>query len=330
MSTEPLEARRLRRLETFTGLYLLVVVGRLIYEGVTTRGLYGWLATEQMQRLGHFNLKLTLIAAAVVYLLPVFFVTNRIKRTRAQLTEAGLLTPKGNDAMREAVATARLFIVLGLGFALAGGIAYYVMAQQNAANAQRRVEAYPLEVVEALPAEDAAKLRFVEVSATCQTRAGYRWTESDTRHLTPDVHYRYLPLTHADWRQGQPVRFFLQTTVDVYYPPNDNGQPFLPRSYEDAPFAGSFEGELKRETLPLFASTALQRAGITIATPYYVLEQRTLRGQAPIIPRQTMLLAPLLGGFVGLVFLLTGLFMYWRRAGYAARIAARRARQVRG
>ncbi len=324
MNSDPPGASRLRWLEVCATIYLLVAVGWLIYEGVETRGLYGWLADEQMRRLGHFNLKLTLVGAAAVYLLPVSFVFSYIKRTRAGLTAAGIIAPQVNDAMREAVRTARLFVLLGLGFALAGGIGYYVMAWQNAANARRRVERFPVEALAGLSAADAAKLKFVEISATCQTRAGYRWIETDRQRPNPETHYRCLPLTTSDWRPGQPVRFFLQTTVDVYYPPYENGQVFLPRDLNGEPFAGSFEGELKRETLPLFAYNALQRDGITVASPYYVLEHQTLNGQPRIMSRQEMLLAPILGGFIGLVFFLGGTLMYWRRKGYAARIAARR------
>ncbi len=121
------------------------------------------------------------------------------------------------------------------------------------------------------------------------------------------------------------MRLFLQTTVDFYYPPDTgNGQSVLPRNLDDAPFVGVFEGELGRETLPLFVRTALRRAGIMVASPYYVLEQETLHGRRRIMSRQETFLAPLIGGFFGLMFLLTGAVMHWRREGYAARIAARR------
>ena len=189
----------------------------------------------------------------------------------------------------------------------------------------RRVEHLSAETLAGLPAADAEQLKYVEISATCQTHAGDRWTETDPLHTNPETHHRCLPLTSPDWRPGEPVRLFLQTTVDFYYPPDTgNGQFVLPRNLDDAPFVGVFEGELGRETLPLFVRTALQRGGITVASPYYVLEQETLHGRPRTLSRQEILLPPLVGGFFGLMFLLTGAGMYWWREGYAARIAARR------
>ena len=61
----------------------------------------------------------------------------------------------------------------------------------------------------------------------------------------------------------------------------------------------------------------MRRAGFSIGTPHYVLAQMTLHGQPRLFSGQDMRLAPLLGGLVGLVFLLTGALRYWRREGYA-------------
>ncbi len=324
MNNDPSERRRLRWLEIFATAYLLAGFARVLYECIETRGLYGWLADQQMQRLGQFNFKMTALGAGFIYLFPVSLVFSHIKRVRARLTRAGVLAPKVNDAMREAVGTARVFVLVGLGLALAGGAGSGVMEWQNEANARESVKPLSLTALETLSAADAAKLKFVEVSATCQTRAAYRWTETDRQNSVREIHHRCLPLTGPDWRPGQPVRFFLNTTVDVSYPPDGSGQPFVPRSFDDAPFVGTFEGELKGATLPAFVYNALQRAGITVATPYYVLEHQTMGGKPRIMSRQEMLLPVILGGGLGLVFLLGGALMYWRRKGYAARIAARR------
>ena len=52
----------------------------------------------------------------------------------------------------------------------------------------------------------------------------------------------------------------------------------------------------------------------------------TLHAEPRLFSVHEMRLAPLLVGLVGLIFLLTGALMYWRRQGYAAHIAARRGR----
>ena len=318
------ERRRLRWLEIFATAYLLVGGGRVLYECIQTRGLYGWLADQQMHRLGEFNFKMTMLGAGFIYLFPVSLVFSYIRRTRARLTLAGVIAPKVNDAMREAVNTARVFVLVGLGLALAGGIGYYVLAWQNEVNARETVKQLPLSALESLAAADAAKLKFIGVNATCQTRAGYRWTEEDRQSSVPEIHHRCLPLTGPDWRPGQPVHVFLTTTVDGYYPPDDSGLPFEMRSFEGASFTGAFEGELKGAALPAFVHNALQRAGVAIATPYYVLEHQTTGGKPRVTSRQEMLLPVILGGGLGSIFLLGGALMYWGRKGYAARIAARR------
>lgn len=326
VNQEHRDVRSLRWQEAGFGLYLLAAVARLIYESVGSHGVYGWLAEQQMQRVGHFDFKLTLAGTAAVYLLPASPVLNHLKRLRARLAEEGTLAPGAPDACRGAVRMARVFMGPGLALLLAGGVGYYVLTQQNEANVRRRVGPLSAKTLAELPA-DAARLKFVEVSAVCQTQAAYRWTEKDSLNTNPEKHHRCLPLIVPDWRPGEPVRLFLQTTVDVYYPPDENSdQPSRPRDLDGEPFAGAFEGELERETLLLFVRHALQRAGIVVASPCYVLTHQTLHGQPRRLSRQDMLLAPGLGGGLGLIFLLDGALMYWRREGYAARIAARQGR----
>ena len=325
MNTPLSPLRRLHGLEIAAGAYLFFALGRSFYEIANLCGLYGWLADGQLRFLGHFGFKTTLAVTFGIYLLPFLAAVRYSVQARERLTRAGIIARKPADPARTTATAGKVFAGLGAGVALAGAVVYFFLQQQARTDARRPVERFTLEAFTRLPAAAVAGLKFVEITATCQTRAGWGWVKSNrTDDGTEPTHYRYLPLTPPGWRTGDPVRCFLATTEDAYLPPDAGGRPADSLSYGGTPFGGAFEGELERDALPVFAAHAMQRRGVRIAEPFYVVQSRPLHGHGPRADAEPLWMIPILGGIVGLGLAGLGGWLYLQGGKLAARAAATR------
>jgi len=109
----------------------------------------------------------------------------------------------------------------------------------------------------------------------------------------------FVPLAGADWRPGQPV--------EVFYQCDDACVFTVPKKSSLLPEDVVVSGRMHRDKLPFFVKRTFQRAGIAVASPYYVLTDREQD------PSHQVALTALAGFLVATV--LFGLSMPYRLAG---------------
>jgi hypothetical protein len=80
---------------------------------------------------------------------------------------------------------------------------------------------------------------------------------------------RYVPLTGPDWQPGQPGRFFLDTSTDVYFDEANQRSILFDQA---TPFPATFSGQLHPNALPTVVRRAFAQHRLTVAEPHYVLE----------------------------------------------------------
>ena len=202
-------------------------------------------------------------------------------------------------------------IVLGLAPFVISVAAYGYVTVVDANNQKRHIYQMDLSKSADLPAADT---KFVELSSTLQQDYEYVLDEKsamDTRHS-------YTPLTETNWRPGQPVKYFLyieshdQSRVIVGHINKQTGGYEMPPSH--GPYASTFDGQIAQGTLPTYVKSGLERRGIQIAEPYYVLDwMGDFNGQVGSrYESQMYYLIPVVGGIFSLIFL----FVWWIDAIY--------------
>ena len=82
---------------------------------------------------------------------------------------------------------------------------------------------------------------------------------------------RYIPLSPASWRPGQPLVYFMKTNMTAYMPPGGGGMLML------SPRAPAFQittqpGVLVRDGLPGPVAEGYRKNNITVASPPILLD----------------------------------------------------------
>jgi hypothetical protein len=169
-------------------LYIAAACAYIFYEWYAYAGLYRLAAEWQLEQFGSYRMKLTLLFPLLVLLTPV----------------ALLVTLSGmQDQMRSAGAGAgspATFVLLAVvALAVAAGAGWYGYA--------RSMETVNVESVDLSKGDTP---RSTHVTMTGIARTEYI-IEFGTKRDSTTILDRYIPLTPASWRPGQPLVYFMKT-----------------------------------------------------------------------------------------------------------------------
>jgi hypothetical protein len=95
--------------------------------------------------------------------------------------------------------------------------------------------------------------------------------EFGTKTSSTTILDRYIPLTPASWRPGQPLVYFMKTNMTAYMPPGGGGMLML------SPRTPAFQittepGVLVRDGLPGAVGEGYRKNNIAVASPPIVLD----------------------------------------------------------
>jgi len=240
----------------FVVLWVAVSLPVMLYGWITFTGPYRWVAEWEVQRFGSYDadgfpMVFGVVALPVLLLGGLAMAKQRLTggRTRAAAAAPPRPTPKQVPA--------RALALIGLAaIPVAAGSAWlgYQKSQQ------------PL-TFEAVNAADnrAPQTTHVDLSAVAQTDMIVDFEETTNADKRTQ---RYLPLTPPDWQPSQPLAYFLRPHMDGYAGPNG----YLTFDPATPAFALTQRGVLFENDLPGIVEAEYQKHGITLASPYYVLD----------------------------------------------------------
>lgn len=287
--------RRERILTWAMAATMTLWVAHVIHGAVDGQGVVGWVTDLAVQRLGSASDTLCFAAAALVGMIPIGLVFRLIAwRLGVRLVRRRGELPAGTPSQIRARA------VLGaMGFALAGGLLMLLAMPREDGVPRRSLD---LDAPGAALPPDGS---LVAVSGTVhhQDAAGYRETTSHGSTI-----YRFIPITSASWTPGQPVQFFL---AEVERSGEDSkGIVVVPGPNE----LTRYQGRLRRNAMATLARGALERHGVRIAEPYWVIRN----------DREELMMRAVMIGGLGLVLALALILTGWRHARAVADRDARR------
>jgi hypothetical protein len=207
-------------------LYMAGCFAYVGYEWYSYTGLYRFAAEWQMSMFGSYSMKMTLLVPLLVLLIPGLMVARML----------GVEV----DARRSAAVNASPRVVLALGLvliAVAAGAGWYGYGK---ASAEVTFEAFDLSNSQAPQSTHVVMTGFAhtEYQVEFETKSGGS-TSLD----------RYIPITAASWRRGDPLVYFMKTNATAYMPPE--GGKFFEFSQRTPPFPITTEpGVLIKNDLP--------------------------------------------------------------------------------
>jgi hypothetical protein len=228
-------------------LYIAAACAYIFYEWYAYAGLYRLAAEWQLEQFGSYRLKLTLIFPIMVLLAPA----------------AVLITLTGmQDQLRGADAgpgSPAIFVLLGVvALAVAAGAGWYGYAKS-----METVD------VESLDLSKGDTPRSTHVAITGIARTEYI-IEFGTKTSGTTILDRYIPLTPANWRPGQPLVYFMKTNTTAYMPPGGSMVMLSPRT---PPFQITTQpGVLVRDGLPGPVGEGYRKNNIAVSSPPIVLD----------------------------------------------------------
>jgi hypothetical protein len=246
--------------------YLIAAFAYAMYGSFAQTGLAGYFMNLQMDLMGRAYLKLSAMLAVLVLFLPAYPVSAYLRsigvfgKDEAVL---GLQAQKAPEGKRPPVAL-RTITLWALVPSVIATPAYFIAKFQSDQDQQRTIASLDLESDAGTPPADA---KFVELKSAMQM--AYRYQVKESRSYSSSARHTYAPLTSSGWNTGQPVVYFINTTIDEGW----NANPRNPRGASRNLVVDRFQGKLVQDGLPTFVRTAYEKEGIKIATPHYVLER---------------------------------------------------------
>jgi hypothetical protein len=229
-------------------LYVAAACAYIFYEWYAYSGLYRLAAEWQLEQFGSYGLKLTLIFPLMVLLMPAAVLVT-LTGMQDQLRSAG--SGAGSSA---------IFVLLGVvALAVAAGAGWYGYVKST-----ETVD------VESLDLSKGDTPRSTHVAITGIARTEYI-IEFGKKTSSTTILDRYIPLTPASWRPGQPLVYFMKTNMTAYMPPGGGGMLML------SPRTPAFQittqpGVLVRDGLPGAVGESYRKNNIAVASPPIMLD----------------------------------------------------------
>jgi hypothetical protein len=229
-------------------LYIAAACAYVLYEWYAYAGLYRLAAEWQLEHYGSYGLKLTLLFPLLVLGSPA----------------AALVSLTGmQDQLRGADAGPRspaIFVLLGVvALAVAAGAGWYGYVKS--------METVDVESLD-LSKGDTPRSTHVTITGIARTEYTIEFGKKTSGTTILD---RYIPLTPASWRPGQPLVYFMKTNMTAYTPPGGGGMMML------SPRTPAFQmttqpGVLVRDGLPGAVGEGYRKNNIAVASPPIVLD----------------------------------------------------------
>jgi hypothetical protein len=239
-----------------SALWLIGSVGYIGYAGITYSGLYRWAAEWEMAQFGSYEIEGTVIG--------LFFALVAAPAGLLALLGKAFGRPAVGAAVTDAPAAKRQ--VSGRTLALIGLAAIPVAAGSAWLGYHKSQQPVAFEAVN-LADGRTPQSTHVEMTGVAQTGLIVLWEEEINGNKTTTT---YLPLTAPDWRDGQPITYFLRPAVNAIAGPD--GYHMI------APTTASFQltqtGVLFRNDLPGAVRAEYEKNGYTLASPAYVLDTK--------------------------------------------------------
>jgi hypothetical protein len=236
--------------QTRSYLSLLYGAGCLaysFYELHSYTGLFRLAAEWQMDTFGSYDEKLTLLAPLLGTLIPGIVVARLLGwEINSRETLAELTTPRALSAIG---------LVL---LAASAGVGWYAYGKSTEKVAY---EAFDLSKSKAPPSN--------HVVMTGVARPEYQMEFEIKRNASTTVD-RYVPVTAADWRRGDPLVYFITTKAAAYTPP-EGGKSFA-FSRRTPPFTLKSQGVLVEGGLPGPVAEAYRKDNVALASPPVLLD----------------------------------------------------------
>jgi hypothetical protein len=229
-------------------LYIAAVCAYVFYEWYAYAGLYRLAAEWQLEQFGSYRMKLTLLFPLLVLGSPAAVLVT-LTGMQGQMRNPG--SGAGSPAT---------FVLLGVvALAVAAGAGWYGYV--------RSMETFD---VESLDLSKGDTPRSTHVTITGVARTEYI-VEFGTKRDSTTLLDRYVPLTPASWRPGQPLVYFMKTNTTAYVPPGGGSMLML------SPRTPAFQittqpGVLVRDGLPGAVGEGYRKNNIAVASPPIVLD----------------------------------------------------------
>ena len=229
-------------------LYIAAACAYICYEWYAYAGLYRLAAEWQLEQFGSYGLKLTLLFPLMVLLMPAAALVS-LTGMQDQL--------RGADAGPRSPAIFVLLGVVALAVAASAGWYGYVKSMET-------VDVGSLD----LSKGDTPRSTHVTITAIARTEY---ILEFGTKRDSTTILDRYIPLTPASWRPGQPLVYFMKTNMTAYMPPGGGGMLML------SPRTPAFQittqpGVLVRDGLPGAVGESYRKNNIAVASPPIMLD----------------------------------------------------------
>jgi hypothetical protein len=238
-------------------LYVAAAGAYVFYGWYSYTGLYRFAAEWQLEHYGSFSVKLSAIVPLLILLIPGF-VLARLFGVQDQLR--GVNSGAGSPGM---------FALLGLvGLAVAVGAGWF--------GYEKTTETVEVESLD-LSRNDTPRSTHVAITGVAHTEYTIEFETKSAGRTTLD---RYIPLTPAAWRRGEPLVYFLKTNATVYLPPG--GGRMFEFSQRTPPFPMTTQpGVLVRDGLPGPVGERYRKNNIALASPPIMLD---LAPDAEVMP----------------------------------------------
>jgi hypothetical protein len=228
-------------------LYVIAVGAYVFYEWYSYTGLHRLAAEWQLKQFGSYRVKLTVVGSLLVLLIPGA-VLAKLFGVQAQVRSAG-----------SGAASPAIFALLGVvALAVAAGAGWY--------GYMKSMETVDVESVD-LSKGNTPRSEHVTITGVARTEY---IVEFETRTAGMTTLDRYVPLTPASWRPGQPLVYFMKTNMTAYMPPGGGNMSML--SQRTPPFQMTTQaGVLVRDGLPGPVGERYRKNNIAVASPPIVL-----------------------------------------------------------
>jgi hypothetical protein len=317
-------SNKIKQLKVIYWVYLTIVGGYIFYGYAAKTGLYALLIDQQLKMFGKADGQIALLIPFVVLLLPVAPVAQYVRKQKRLARSQGGGVHGGTNSLAANPEKPSQWIWLGAA-ALAPlliSVGAYIYLTASAANDQQR-PIFHMDLARSadLPAGD---VKFIEIAGIFQQDSEYTLTEDNSG--TKSGH-RYGPLTDASWNPAQPVKYLLylgsqgvdQIAIGHYDKQTGRVDSMPPKG----PYNSTFGGVLSKDGLPDYVKSGLERRGLKLTEPYYVLDWKgdlDLPG-ASRSGGQMYYLIPFLGAFFSLVVFAGGAIAFVNRKRQRARMA---------
>lgn len=271
----------------FTGFaiaYIFGAAGYLFYGFVNDTGPSGWMDTWQMEHLGTAHRSLTQVGNILLWVLglvPIFWLLGKLNRKENFVPQ--MPAPRAEWPLRSRLITAGVVLAIA-------GAAYTFIVQRDAHLAKQPVGQFDLSQTQTLPPDaELANVRGV-------VAANYSFVVVEKGNGRTPIRNSYVPLLPASWQPSQPVRYVLKTQALAYADPRTHQVAWLDSGRA---FIATYDGRLSANDLPTFVKEDYAQQNLTLASPYYVLDDEAVYdGHAVLSSELTRWM--ILGG--GLVF----------------------------